>query len=356
VELGQSKIPNLKAHFLAVKHIAQHAVTGEVILRGLQLDRNTSTGMISNQLNEVSMMFEEDLDDSRPLPEQCMIECRLDEVVKIRAVKYTHLDFPQVSFRSHTYLDKDTMSQDEYRTQRRYVRDNCELVCRNVVITQFRNAQDRKANRKVETTLRRLVDGENPTISSIPQATVREQWSRLLTTYRPSLRPTPTYNTGFAGAGGDACGASEAGFAIPAAFDHDEAACRTFQLNFPQTVSYVHAAHDMIRLEDDAIPFASVWHLSCPCQTWSSAHTNPGKNDDANSAQLFTVMHMLRKTKPTVITLEQTAGIVGRHAAYFATLINQVVCCGYNVRWTIVNFKAYGLPSSRNRLIVFGAK
>jgi DNA (cytosine-5)-methyltransferase 1 len=53
-----------------------------------------------------------------------------------------------------------------------------------------------------------------------------------------------------------------------------------------------------------------VLHISPPCQTWSMAHTVPGRNDDANSASLFSVRELLLLGRPRVATMEQVTGLV----------------------------------------------
>lgn len=205
--------------------------------------------------------------------------------------------------------------------------------------------------------MRRLYPGENP-LTKTPLKLKREEWKRsvdeLVYSQQKRQRLTIlqkktryTYNTDFCGCGGDAESIRLAGFDVLAGWDHDEESCLTFQRNHPRALTYMNSAFEMIPLANDALPYATVCHLFCPCQLWSPAKTRKGKNDKANRAALFTPEPDYKKTRPVIVTQEQTSGIIKRHPAYFAALINQCTSAGYNVRWTRVNSKDYGLASSR---------
>jgi DNA (cytosine-5)-methyltransferase 1 len=344
--------------FLAIKQIARHRDTGEIVLHGLPINRVTALqGMVDGKLNEVYLELEEDMDDRRPLFEQAMMSVGLHEVFKLRNIKFTSAAFPELSFRDYTPLSCNSMTPEEYSTQKQLIKHTGVLVCRLVHITRYADAYERKDKaRKGETILRRLCNRENP-LSTI----------ELVSTKEPLRKSSPAgscqskvakidYSSAFAGLGGDALGAMLAGLNVLAAFDQDEKSCLTFQKNFPRTLSYVQSANEMILIADTALPFSSIWHLSCPCQPWSAAHTRDGKNDWQNIEALFTVEPFLQKTKPLLVTLEQTAGIVSRHPAFFATLIRMLLSSGYNVRWKVVKFQEYGLASTRKRLIVYGVR
>jgi len=90
-------------------------------------------------------------------------------------------------------------------------------------------------------------------------------------------------------------------------------------------------------------------HLSCPCQYFSAAHTKDGKNDDDNRAALFITQLMLEKCKPRMHTQEQTIGIVQRHPAFFAALINLIVSGESQHRKRVIIF-AFTVSFSLNGL------
>jgi hypothetical protein len=58
-------------------------------------------------------------------------------------------------------------------------------------------------------------------------------------------------------------------------------------------------------------------------QPFSPAHTVASlEQDEMNEAALFSVHQLPEQTKPRVVTLEETAGLLSRHTPYFLTLIN----------------------------------
>lgn len=304
------------------------------------------------------MTLQAEDDDPRPLYEQAMVQYDLQEVTKIRQIKFTDEAFPALSFRSQTYLSSK-MPEAEYEIQREIVKTSSVLVCRYALILRYKNAQARKEKKRPAGELRRIYEGEDPTKDAAPRT--KKTPPRATPAFsRPVKRPIHSYSSGFCGCGGDAYGAHLAGFRINAGWDKDETVAATFQLNLPQALAYVKSATDMINLADGALPFSTVWHLSCPCQTWSPAHPRKGRldteKDVENASALFSVEHFLDRAKPTIATFEQTSGLVSHHPEFFSAFINQIISSGYNVRWKVVNFLDYGNPSSRKRLIVFAAR
>jgi DNA (cytosine-5)-methyltransferase 1 len=125
-------------------------------------------------------------------------------------------------------------------------------------------------------------------------------------------------------------------------------------MNYGRTAEvYQMTAEDVYH--SDSCNHVDHLHLSCPCQYFSPAHTHDGKNDDDNIAALFITELMLEKCKPRMHTQEQTIGIVQRHPAFFAALINMIVSAGYNVRWRCVNFLDDGVSQNRKRVIIFAS-
>lgn len=102
--------------------------------------------------------------------------------------------------------------------------------------------------------------------------------------------------------------------------------------------------------------FVDVLHLSPPCQVWSPVHTVPGQNDKQNFASLFACEELLKKSKPRMVTLEQTFGILHpKFSQAFNSLIQMFTFYGYSVSWQLVEFQRWGLAQSRKRLIIIAA-
>jgi DNA (cytosine-5)-methyltransferase 1 len=75
-----------------------------------------------------------------------------------------------------------------------------------------------------------------------------------------------------------------------------------------------------------------------------------------NRASLFAVRELIEKTKPRIITLEQTYGILyQKFAPEFGGLVGMFTDHGYSVSWQVVEFHKWGLAQRRKRLIMIAA-
>lgn len=74
-----------------------------------------------------------------------------------------------------------------------------------------------------------------------------------------------------------------------------------------------------------------------------------------NTATLFAIGHLLSKTKPRVVTLEQTAGLVQRHPDFFNALVQMFTVHGFSIHWRLLNCADFGLPQSRLRLFIIAS-
>ena len=163
-----------------------------------------------------------------------------------------------------------------------------------------------------------------------------------------------SFADGYCGAGGMTRGAVMAGLRIVWGFDIDENAAKTWALNFPYAKIYQKWANEFATSEELGFK-VDILHLSPPCQFWSPAHTTIGKNDEQNTASLFAITELLKKTRPRIVTVENTFGLERSHLDYMNSMILQFTSVEYNVGWKVVNLKDYGLPQSRQRLIVIAS-
>ncbi|OJJ43859.1 hypothetical protein ASPZODRAFT_154360 [Penicilliopsis zonata CBS 506.65] len=164
-----------------------------------------------------------------------------------------------------------------------------------------------------------------------------------------------TFGDAFCGAGGVSCGAEQAGLAIQWAFDKNEHAMSSYQMNFPTVWSEQADIFDLLTQSDSQRLKVDISHGSPPCQTFSPAHTINGPNDDANSACIFSCADLVRKVRPRVHTMEETCGLYERHKETFHRVILDFIEVGYSVRWGILNCMLYGVPQTRRRLIIIAS-
>lgn len=147
-----------------------------------------------------------------------------------------------------------------------------------------------------------------------------------------------------------------AGLNVEWGFDYNELACKSYLLNFRSSSTSVYCLSadqfSSLQGEDHKV---DVLHLSPPCQTFSPAHTINGKDDDQNSASLFAVSELLKKARPRVVTLEQTAGLKTLYPQYLNALVQMFTENGFNIRYKICHLQEYGLPQTRSRLIIIAS-
>jgi DNA (cytosine-5)-methyltransferase 1 len=159
-----------------------------------------------------------------------------------------------------------------------------------------------------------------------------------------------------AGAGGATTAAKRAGFHVKFALDHAEDPCATLRENFPGAEILEMDIFEFCNGEHGQDMRVDVLHISFPCQTYSIAHTHPGKNDERNEAAGYSVIPLLKKCRPRIVTFEQSPNITKeKHRASFEALIHQITEMGYSVRWKVVSFADTGNAQSRNRLFIIAA-
>ncbi|KAL8773551.1 MAG: hypothetical protein Q9209_001656 [Squamulea sp. 1 TL-2023] len=164
-----------------------------------------------------------------------------------------------------------------------------------------------------------------------------------------------TFNDYFCGAGGMSRAAYQSGLYIQDAFDFDKNACASYKMNFPHAKLHYLWAHEFVNLRYDCK--ADIIHLSPPCQFFSPAHTRVGKDDEMNTASWTALGELLMKSKPRVVTLEQTFGIVLRaqHQGYLNALIQVFTSHGFSIRWRLLHCADYGLPQMRLRTFMIAS-
>lgn len=162
-----------------------------------------------------------------------------------------------------------------------------------------------------------------------------------------------TFGDCFCGTGGMSRGAVSTGLRIKWGFDFNPSACQAYALNFFRTPIYNVWADQFSGARGDHK--VDICHLSPPCQFFSDAHTVQGKDDDMNTASLFAIFNLLEKAKPRIVTLEQTSGLIRRHAIFFNAVINMFTSRGFSVRWKVMNCADFGLPQRRTRLFIMAA-
>lgn len=166
----------------------------------------------------------------------------------------------------------------------------------------------------------------------------------------------------FAGAGGLSLGFEQAGFDIAAAVEIDPIHCATHEYNFPDTkmicASVVDLAGEEIRvragIEGCEI---DVVFGGAPCQGFSMI----GKRalDDQRNQLVFHYVRLVRELKPKYCVFENVKGLtLGKHAQFLTELMDALEEAGYKVLrpYQVLNASNFGVPQSRDRLFLIGAR
>ncbi|GAB1740829.1 hypothetical protein NU219Hw_g5910t1 [Hortaea werneckii] len=369
--------------FLLVKHIIERSSKREVFLRGILLRRSRRVNdMLPKKTNEVCMIMKaESNTKSQPSIEDCLVSRPITAVLTKRTLICTNRPFPDHSFRGvEFYPNLDTAAELGVLVCRwKYVEfyDATDCKVKEQMLCRLNEAEGNSAKVVAEVMLSRMWRKEEPKDASKNEKKTKPDADTIdlvsddededMIEVRHVRQNIYSYGDICAGAGGVSTGAVQAGLKLSFLLDHWRDACETLRLNFVRTgrcrsdqILYA-SIHDFCtgqiphRLANRLFR-VDILHISFPCQPHSAVHTIPGKDDDANIAAGYSVIPILQKCRPRIVTFEQTSGIVTHRGGYhFRALIHQLTVAGYSARWRIVNMAQYGNVQARKRLIIIAA-
>ena len=374
--------------FLRITAVMRDPNSGSVSLRGLEFRRNKMLdGMVESKRNEVTMMLTFDEDDSRDIYHQSLKTVQLSEVIRFRELIKTNLLFPSVSFRE---------SDPNWRSQGKdFITNNGRIVCRTRLVREAKKGgsllvldeteadeaygvakEELRCGFRGETEkggmCPRWLDGEKIFESSDKarsrgidplhfhrhRAALQDNTHETfdLTDDEPYQARRYTFGDAFSGPGGASRGAKAAGLRNEFAFDFDPATIDTYRRNFHHTRCEAIAAHEFVTVINEDFK-VDVLHMSPPCQTFSPYHVHQGKNDELNQATFLAIEELLKKTRPRIVTLEETFGLsrMRKHKDWLHAMIRIFSKLGFSIRWRVFNLSDFGLPQPRKRLFVFAS-
>jgi DNA (cytosine-5)-methyltransferase 1 len=96
-------------------------------------------------------------------------------------------------------------------------------------------------------------------------------------------------------------------------------------------------------------------HASPPCQAFSVAGKQLGMSDSRGLPMWEAYFKCLEALRPEIITLEEVPAVASKKfAKEWEWIQSEWVRLGYHVKWTLLQALDFGVPQSRNRLIVVG--
>lgn len=177
----------------------------------------------------------------------------------------------------------------------------------------------------------------------------------------------------FAGGGGASTGIEEAlGRAVDHAINHDPSAVHTHEFNHPATVHHCESVWrvDPVKICDGQ-PVGLAW-FSPDCRHFSRAK---GKKPVSRKIRCLAwiVIRWARKKKPRLIMLENVREFLDwgpllkdengdeypdpdRKGESFRRWARELVRCGYQVEYKVLNAADYGAPTHRRRLFVIARR
>lgn len=160
----------------------------------------------------------------------------------------------------------------------------------------------------------------------------------------------------FSGCGGLDLGFERAGFEIPVANEFDKTIWATFKVNHPKT----HLIEDDIRnvRKEDIEQYigGEVDGIigGPPCQSWSEAGSLKGIKD-ARGQLFFDYIRILKEFRPKFFLAENVSGMLAnRHSEAVQNILQLFGEAGYDVSFSLVNAKDYGVAEERKRVFYIG--
>lgn len=155
----------------------------------------------------------------------------------------------------------------------------------------------------------------------------------------------------FAGLGGFRIGMTRNSFVPVFGSDFNKHAAATYKLNFGETIF-----SDITQIEVDDIPSFDVMCGGFPCQPFSRAG-KLGGFQDTRGTLFFDLCKIINEKQPKVVFLENVKNLTTHDKGNTFTVIqDSLKSLGYSVSYEILNAVDFGVPQSRERIIIVAVK
>jgi DNA (cytosine-5)-methyltransferase 1 len=166
----------------------------------------------------------------------------------------------------------------------------------------------------------------------------------------------------FAGAGGMSLGFEQAGFDVAAAVEIDPVHCATHKFNFPKCVVIPQSVIGLTGAEIRLRGGIGSREVDCvfggaPCQGFSLMGQRAF--DDPRNKLVSEFVRIVCELNAKAFVFENVKGLtLGRHKEFLRELGEAFEVAGYSVclPWKVLNSANYGVPQSRERLFLIGAR
>ncbi len=160
----------------------------------------------------------------------------------------------------------------------------------------------------------------------------------------------------FCGAGGLTKGLEKSGIKVSVGVDIDPACSFPFEAN--NDAEFILKSVDEI----SGAELKSKWGKGsikllagcAPCQPFSTYRFGTDTTKDHKWRLLYEFSRLIKESKPELITMENVPNLI-RHEV-FLDFVNNLKKQGYCVSYSVVRCMEYGMPQSRNRLVLLASK
>jgi len=170
--------------------------------------------------------------------------------------------------------------------------------------------------------------------------------------FPPVENPKFTFIDLFAGVGGIRLGFQQEGGECVFSSEWDEAAKKTYSLNFGE-----YPYGDITKIDKKVIPDHDILLAGFPCQAFSIAGYRKGFDDEKGRGNLFFDLYQIIKEKrPKAFMLENVKNLEGHDKGNtFKVITEYLQNLGYSVTSKVLNTKEYGgIPQNRERIFIVG--
>lgn len=156
----------------------------------------------------------------------------------------------------------------------------------------------------------------------------------------------------FSGAGGLDLGFTMAGHEIVWANDLYEDAVKTYRKNIGNHI----VLKDITEVDATDIPSCDIVIGGFPCQGFSVANTKRHE-DDTRNILYKQLIRVIEEKKPKFFLAENVKGILSiGHGKVIEMIMNDFSKLGYKVQKRLLNAADYGVPQTRQRVIIVGVR
>lgn len=160
----------------------------------------------------------------------------------------------------------------------------------------------------------------------------------------------------FSGCGGLDLGFKKAGFNIPVANEFDKKIWETFKVNHPDTHLIEGDIKNVTKEDITSYIKGEVDGIigGPPCQSWSEAGSLKGIKD-ARGQLFYEYIRILKEFQPKFFLAENVSGMLAsRHSIAVQNILRLFDDAGYDVSFSLVNAKDYGVAEERKRVFYIG--